>query len=48
MRELIDDLMDLAQIESGAVPLEREEVPLHELLPEVAEDLGARRRARSP
>ncbi len=28
MRELIDDLMDLAQIESGAVPLEREEIPL--------------------
>ncbi len=40
MRELIDDLMDLAQIESGAVPLEREEIPLHELLSEVAEDLG--------
>ena len=32
MRELIDDLMDLAQIESGAVPLEREEIPLQELL----------------
>jgi two-component system phosphate regulon sensor histidine kinase PhoR len=39
MRELIDDLMDLAQIESGAVPLEREEVGLRELLSEVAEDL---------
>ena len=38
IRELIDDLMDLAQIESGAVPLEREEVPLHELLSEIAED----------
>ena len=36
MRELIDDLMDLAQIESGAVPLVREEIPLHELLSEVA------------
>jgi two-component system phosphate regulon sensor histidine kinase PhoR len=41
MRELIDDLMDLAQIESGAVPLEREAVPLRELLSEVAEDLDA-------
>jgi two-component system phosphate regulon sensor histidine kinase PhoR len=39
MRELIDDLMDLAQIESGAVPLQREEISLHELLSEVAEDL---------
>ncbi len=39
MRELIDDLMDLAQIESGAVPLVREEIPLRELLAEVAEDL---------
>jgi two-component system phosphate regulon sensor histidine kinase PhoR len=46
MRELIDDLMDLAQIESGAVPLEREEIPLHELLCEVAEDLGAAARER--
>ncbi len=41
MRELIDDLMDLAQIESGAVPLERETIPLRELLEEVAEDLEA-------
>jgi two-component system phosphate regulon sensor histidine kinase PhoR len=41
MRELIDDLMDLAQIESGAVPLVREEVPLRELLSEIAEDLEA-------
>ncbi len=47
MRELIDDLMDLAQIESGAVPLEREEVPLRELLAEVAEDLGAAAREKS-
>jgi two-component system, OmpR family, phosphate regulon sensor histidine kinase PhoR len=39
MRELIDDLMDLAQIESGAVPLERADVPLKEMLAEVAEDL---------
>jgi two-component system phosphate regulon sensor histidine kinase PhoR len=41
MRELIDDLMDLAQIESGAVRLEREEIPLKELLAETAEDLEA-------
>ena len=46
MRELIDDLMDLAQIESGAVPLVREEIPLHELLTEVAEDLGSAARDR--
>ena len=46
MRELIDDLMDLAQIESGAVPLVREEIPLHELLSEVAEDLGSSARDR--
>jgi two-component system phosphate regulon sensor histidine kinase PhoR len=46
MRELIDDLMDLAQIESGAVPLEREEIPLRELLAEVAEDLEPAARAR--
>ncbi len=45
MRELIDDLMDLAQIESGAVPLEREEIPLLELLAEVAEDLEPAARA---
>ncbi len=46
MRELIDDLMDLAQIESGAVPLVREEIPLQELLCEVAEDLGSAARDR--
>ena len=46
MRELIDDLMDLAQIESGAVPLVREEIPLHELLSEVAEDMGSAARDR--
>jgi signal transduction histidine kinase len=46
MRELIDDLMDLAQIESGAVPLEREAVPLRELLTETAEDLDAAARER--
>jgi two-component system phosphate regulon sensor histidine kinase PhoR len=41
MRELIDDLMDLAQIESGAVVLEHERLPLLALLTEVADDLGA-------
>jgi two-component system, OmpR family, phosphate regulon sensor histidine kinase PhoR len=41
MRELIDDLMDLAQIESGSVPLVREEIPLRDMLVEVAEDLEA-------
>jgi two-component system phosphate regulon sensor histidine kinase PhoR len=33
--------MDLAQIESGAVPLEKEAIPLRELLAETAEDLEA-------
>jgi len=47
MRELIDDLMDLSQIESGAVPLEREEVGLRELLTEVAEDLDRAAREKS-
>ncbi|HEY1252790.1 MAG TPA: ATP-binding protein [Thermoanaerobaculia bacterium] len=46
MRELIDDLMDLAQIESGAVPLERRPVVLHELLTEVVEDLDAAAREK--
>ncbi len=46
MRELIDDLMDLAQIESGAVPLEREEIPLKDLLVETAEDLEAAAREK--
>ncbi|MFY9550662.1 MAG: ATP-binding protein [Thermoanaerobaculia bacterium] len=46
MRELIDDLMDLAQIESGAVPLMREEILLQELLCEVAEELGSAARDR--
>jgi two-component system phosphate regulon sensor histidine kinase PhoR len=49
MRELIDDLMDLAQIESGAVELTREIVPVMGLLSEVAQDLAAdasRRRVR--
>ena len=47
MRELIDDLMDLSQIESGAVPLEREQVGLRELLSEVAEDLERAARDKS-
>ncbi|HEX4441224.1 MAG TPA: ATP-binding protein [Thermoanaerobaculia bacterium] len=47
MRELIDDLMDLSQIESGAVPLEREEVGLRELLSEVADDLDRAARDKS-
>lgn len=47
MRELIDDLMDLAQIESGSVPLVREEIPLRELLAEVAEDLEPAARDRN-
>ena len=41
MRELIDDLMDLAQIESGAVVLEHDRLPLLALLMEVAADLSA-------
>ena len=40
MRELIDDLMDLAQIESGAVELASVEVPLEELLRETADDFS--------
>jgi two-component system phosphate regulon sensor histidine kinase PhoR len=39
MRELIDDLMDLAQIESGSIEIEPEDVPLVPLLEEVAADL---------
>ena len=46
MRELIDDLMDLAQIESGAVELKREEVSLAALLSEVASDLGTAAEAK--
>ena len=47
MRELIDDLMDLAQIESGSVPLERRDIRLHELLTEVVEDLEAAAREKN-
>jgi two-component system phosphate regulon sensor histidine kinase PhoR len=41
MRELIDDLMDLAQIESGAVELRKEELSLSELVREVSRDLAS-------
>jgi two-component system phosphate regulon sensor histidine kinase PhoR len=41
MRELIDDLMDLAQIESGSVELKAEAVPVAALLRETARDLAA-------
>lgn len=41
MKELIEDLMDLAQIESGAVELVADPVPVAELLREVARDLAA-------
>jgi len=47
MRELIDDLMDLAQIESGAVELRREELSLPALLREVARELAPAASARS-
>jgi two-component system phosphate regulon sensor histidine kinase PhoR len=38
MRALIDDLMDLAQIESGAVELKRERLALSDMLLEAKED----------
>jgi two-component system, OmpR family, phosphate regulon sensor histidine kinase PhoR len=41
MRELIDDLMDLAQIESGSVELNGEPVEVTPLLRETARDLAA-------
>jgi signal transduction histidine kinase len=47
MQELIEDLMDLAQIESGAVELSEEPVPVAGLLREVVRDMSvdaARRR----
>jgi two-component system phosphate regulon sensor histidine kinase PhoR len=47
MRELIDDLMDLAQIESGAVEVEPEDVGLVALLEEVASDLEGVASARN-
>jgi two-component system, OmpR family, phosphate regulon sensor histidine kinase PhoR len=47
MRELIDDLMDLAQIESGSVELKAEAVPVAALLRETARDLVAEAERRS-
>ncbi|HEY7574779.1 MAG TPA: ATP-binding protein, partial [Thermoanaerobaculia bacterium] len=47
MRELIDDLMDLAQIESGAVELRKEEFSLSHLLREIASDLSTAAGRRS-
>ena len=41
MQELIEDLMDLAQIESGAVELVEEPVPVAQMLREVASDMAA-------
>lgn len=46
MRELIDDLTDLAQIESGAIALDRENVVLSALLREAAQDLAGAARER--
>jgi two-component system phosphate regulon sensor histidine kinase PhoR len=46
MRELIDDLMDLAEIESGAVALERQELALLPLAREVAHDLASAAREK--
>ena len=40
MRELLSDLMDLAQIESGGVELATEEIPLSTVLRDVAADLA--------
>jgi two-component system, OmpR family, phosphate regulon sensor histidine kinase PhoR len=47
MRELIDDLMDLAQIESGAVELRKEPLSLPEILNEIARDLSSAAASRS-
>ena len=46
MREMIDDLTDLAQIESGAIELDRQRVTLSSLLREAGQDLAAAARAR--
>ena len=46
MRELIDDLMDLAQIESGAVELEKSHLSLSSLLSETAADFSVAAAAR--
>jgi two-component system phosphate regulon sensor histidine kinase PhoR len=47
MRELIDDLMDLAQIESGAVELRKEDLSLPRLVAEIAQDFSAAAAGRS-
>jgi two-component system phosphate regulon sensor histidine kinase PhoR len=41
MKELIDDLMDLAEIESGSVELKKEMVEVTDLLREAARDLAS-------
>jgi two-component system phosphate regulon sensor histidine kinase PhoR len=46
MGELIDDLMDLAEIESGAVALERQELVLLPLAREIVRDLAAAAREK--
>lgn len=46
MREMIDDLTDLAQIESGSIELDRQRVALPSLLREAAEDLAGAARAK--
>jgi two-component system phosphate regulon sensor histidine kinase PhoR len=46
MRELIDDLMDLAEIESGAGTLEKKEIALLPLAVEIAHDLAAAAREK--
>jgi two-component system phosphate regulon sensor histidine kinase PhoR len=46
MRELIDDLTDLAQIEGGGIALEKEMLALASLLREVAQDLDASAREK--
>jgi two-component system, OmpR family, phosphate regulon sensor histidine kinase PhoR len=46
MRELIDDLMDLAEIESGAVALELQELVLLPLAREIVRDLAAAAREK--
>jgi two-component system phosphate regulon sensor histidine kinase PhoR len=46
MRELIDDLMDLAEIESGAGTLEKKEIALLSLAGEIARDLAAAAREK--
>ena len=46
MRELIDDLMDLAEIESDAVALERQELVLLPLAREIVRDLAAAAREK--